>query len=158
MIHFKRTGFLFLAITSIFWACNKTSSDSDDPHNHSLLTKALSQIKIEISGRWQIKRSGYIICPFLGPCISIDSIYRNNEGDLFTFLSNDTIKLTGSTGTLIQFYEKATVAKIRLGTPVDSAYVFKIATGSHQYLMKEIKNDSLVVSDRGVDYWLTKKP
>lgn len=157
MVHLNRACLIVIIIAGLA-SCNKTNSDAEDLHNHSLLKKDLPQLRAEVAGRWQVERLNYITCPFIGPCYQIDSVYRNNEGNLISFLNNDTIKVTGYTGTPVITYEQATVAKIRYNPESDSVYVFRFNNNMHQYLLQEIKNDSLVISDRGVNYYLTRKP
>jgi hypothetical protein len=144
-------------------ACKKSSGE--DPHNHSLLDKSLDDIRSEIAGKWQMQRSHFYVCGFAG-CNTSDTTYQNNTGDLVYFLTNDTVKQIGYTGYPTYIYEKATVSKIKVyynaynGFPVnvDSAYNYSMSNGYYQWIMLQIKNDSLVIYDAPWTYYLTRKP
>ena len=147
-------------LTCLFFQCKKTENLSvEDPHNHSLLKKSLAEIQAEIAGRWQIKRTRFYVCGVAG-CDTNDTSFIKNDGDLVSFLSNDTVSQTGFGGFPIKIYEKAMITKVSTrGTlPVDSVYNYIMANGYYSWAIAEIKNDSLVIF-AGVDtHYLTRKP
>jgi hypothetical protein len=137
--------------------CKKSPTEVEDPSNHSLLNKSINQIRAEIAGTWKLKRSYYEICGILG-CTSKDTTYRNNDGDLFYFLANDTVKRTGYNGSPIKVYQKANILRKKYyGTfPVDSIYTYELSGGASEWLMVEVKNDTLIVEDVVYTYYLTR--
>ena len=150
-----------ILFTGFFTQCRK--DPQEDPHNHSLLNKPIDQIRKEIAGKWQFKRTHSEGCGILG-CWSKDTAYANNTGDYVYFLANDTIRLTGYMGSPVKIYEKATVAKVKVfsganGFPynVDSAYRFSMSNGLYEWTMAEIKNDSLVLVDGVSIHYLLKQ-
>jgi hypothetical protein len=150
--------FAFFALL-IVASCKKSSS-GEDPHNHSLLDKSLDDIRAEIAGKWQIQRTHSYVCGIIAPCENKDTFYINNTGDLVYFLTNDTVKQTGSTGSPIKIYEKATITKVfTYGTStVDSVYNFQMANGLYIWAMDQIKNDTLVIDAGIYTHYLTRKP
>src|SRR5215203_5549577 len=144
---------LFLIIilgAFVYGSCKKDTIE--DPHSHSLLNKTIDQIRSEIAGKWQIKRTHSEGCGFIG-CWNWDTTYANSTGDFVYFLPNDTIKQTSYSGFPINIYEKAQIMKTKVyygtnGFPynVDSAYRLVRANGL-TWTMAEIKNDSLGIVD-----------
>ena len=158
--------FISVAMAAVFAQCKKTDTPAvEDPHNHSLLNKTLPQIQAEIAGKWQIKRTHFYVCGIAG-CNTSDTTYNNNNGDLVSFLTNDTVKQTGYTGIPIKIYEKAQIAKVKVfyggynGFPynVDSAFQFSMSNGFYVWAMAEIKNDSLLLVDGPYSHYLLRKP
>lgn len=158
-----KTKHIIIALLTLslfgYWSCKKNEATLvEDPHNHSLLNKTLPQLKAEIAGTWQMKRSHYEVCGILG-CTVRDTTFLNNGGDLIYFLANDTVKRTGYMGTPFKIYQKAIVQRKKYyGTfPVDSIYTYEMFGGSTEWLMIEIKNDSLVIGDIVYTYYLTRR-
>jgi len=148
-----RYFFFFIMIPAVFMYQSCQKNTIEDLHNHSLLNKTLDQIRSEIAGEWQIKRTHSEGCGIVG-CWSWDTTYANNNGDYVYFLPNDTVKQTGYSGFPVKIYEKAQIIKTKVyygtnGFPynVDSAYRFIMANGVYTWTMGEIKNDSLVLVD-----------
>lgn len=152
---------IVILFAGVLTQCSK--KQEEDPHNHSLLNKSIDQIRKEIAGKWQFKRTHSEGCGILG-CWSKDTTYASNTGDYVYFLTNDTIRLTGYTGFPVKIYEKATVAKVKTfsgpnGFPynVDSAFRFSMSNGLYDWTMAEIKNDSLVLVDGVSIHYLFKQ-
>jgi hypothetical protein len=157
--------FYALAILSIgLMECRK--QPLENPHYHSLLKKSPDEIRKEISGKWQIKRSHLEGCGIIAPCWKKDTFYTNNTGDFFYFLSNDTVRRTNYSGNVVKIYEKAEVKKEKNFTSVsngysisdDSIYVFRFnPTTPYALIMLEIKNDTLVMDDGWALNYLTRQ-
>jgi len=149
---------IMILVAFVYASCKK--NPIEDPHNHSLLDKTIDQIRNEIAGKWQIKRTHTEGCGITG-CWNWDTTYANNNGDYVYFLPNDTIKQTAYSGFPIKIYEKAQIMKTKVyygtnGFPynVDSAYRFVMANGLY-WTMAEIKNDSLLIVDGLYSHYLT---
>jgi hypothetical protein len=150
---------IMILVAFVYGSCKK--DPIEDPHNHSLLNKTVDQIRSEIAGKWQIKRTHSEGCGFIG-CWNWDTTYANSTGDFIYFLVNDTVKRTGYTGFPIKVYEKAEIKKEKNYSPVsngylrsvDSIYIFRFSVYTLYVLtMLEIKNDTLVMDDGwGVNY------
>jgi hypothetical protein len=159
----------FTLLVSLLWvSCKKcrTSDSGEDPHNHDLLKKPLDQIKAEIVGRWQVKRTHYFSNGGLGYTIR-DSVYNNNTGDLISFLANDTVRQTDYIPLYTKIYEKAVILKEPAGYgtyngfpwDVDSVYKYTFPTFTFSsFSMVEIKNDTLVTYGSLTTFYLTRKP
>ncbi len=148
----NQTQKVLLAIVILFFtACGKTSMDNvviEDPHNHSLRKKTLDEIRNEIRGSWEFKRS--CGCGFLGCNCNIMP-----TGDYLYFLSNDTVKRV--TNGVINIYEKALITRKYLNAFNDTGYVYSIGGGLQMWAMDEIKKDSLVMADGSqATYYLTR--
>ena len=125
-------------IAFVYASCKKDTIE--DPHNHSLLNKTIDQIRSEISGKWQFKRGcGYGISGY----VCNDNWPQN---DFVYFLSADTVKR--EFGGNIILYSKATVTRYKSSQYQDSVYLFDI-NFLHQWVMHEIKNDTLVMDEPG---------
>src|SRR5688500_10774444 len=108
-----RYFFFFIMIPAVFMyqICQKKTIE--DLHNYSLLNKTLDQIRSEMAGEWQIKRTHREGCCSVG-CWSWDTTYANNNGDYVYFLPNDTVKQTGYSGFPVKIYEKAQIIKTKV--------------------------------------------
>jgi hypothetical protein len=167
----KNTLLLLISFTIfIFCSCgkNKNVIVGEDPSNHDLLKKPLAQIKAEIAGRWQVKRSRFEATGVVGITIK-DSIYSNNTGDLISFLTNDTVKQIDYNQIYTKIYEKADITKKAAGYGtyngfpwnVDSVYVYNFNNAIFSsFAMIEIKNDTLVTYGAPIftTLYLTRKP
>lgn len=143
------------------------SNEIVNSQTRSLLKKSLLEIKQEIAGKWQVKRSNFSACGING-CVSIDSIFNNNTGDILSFIENDTVKQTNYFQNIIKIYEKANITKVKTnygtynGFPynVDSVYKYGFVNSPFSsFTMIEIKNDTLVIYGGDVfeTYYLIKK-
>lgn len=139
--------FLMAAISIIF-SCKK-DKPLEDPHNHSLRTKSLDEIRAEISGTWNLKR--VVVCGFLG-C---------NEGGIppggesISFLTKDTVKRV--TNGNINIYEKAVITREFNYVFNDTSYYYILGGGYEAWSFDKVKNDTLVMLDgSNVTNYLTK--
>lgn len=149
---------LFVSIIILQLGCGKDEV-TEDPHNHSLLNKSIDQIRAEIAGKWQLQRYSTTICGVAG-CNTDEYSYPSGTGDIIFFRTNDTVQKVKYDYSLTYIYEKASVQKVRnwiFPTPPDSLYSFSMQSGYLQWLMKEIKNDTLLLSDYPYLYYLTRK-
>lgn len=161
-----KTTSLTLSIAAyifILLSCSKATIE--DPHNHSLLNKSLDKIRAEIAGSWQMKRIHTEYCGIIAPCVNKDTFYLNNDGDIISFLAYDTVKQVGRNGYPVKIYEKASVYKEKVTyggyngfpTNIDSVYKFDMSNGYYQWVMWNIKNDSLVIFSGANTYYLLRK-
>ena len=155
--------FLFLlSAVSLFFITSCSKDDDNNPisgTNSNLLNKSLPEIRSAISGTWQVQY-GYV-----NGIAGVQKLTPPaGQGDLFRFLSNDTLKRSTYNDASVIVYAKAAIYKIKsAGYPAyDSVYVFDYA-GGEKLTMQEIKNDTLIIdagfaTGGGPNYYLTKKP
>ena len=77
--------FVFFLLINFFSFCKKDSVP-EDPHNHTLSGKNLDQIRLEIAGKWQVRRE-----LSNGVASLIETDIPSGKGDLYQFLFNDTV-------------------------------------------------------------------
>ena len=153
---------LFLSIVvSVFIIAGCSKDDDNNPvtgTNSNLLNKSLPEIRNAITGTWQVQY-GYVY--------GITGVQKltppAGQGDLFRFLSNDTLKRSTYNDASVILNAKASIYKIKSsGYPAyDSVYVFDYPS-SEKFIMQEIKNDTLIIdaglaTGGGSNYYLTKK-
>jgi hypothetical protein len=159
-IKYTQLALIFFTLL-VYSACkkNKPAPIIEDPRNHSLLKKSIDEIRVEISGKWQVQYSysyGAVGIQKYTPPLG--------QGNLFFFLANDTVKQSSFDLSLIFLYDKANIVKTSInaynGEPV---YTYNFSNPLNRPLiMQEIKNDTLIVdagfaSGGGFNYYLMRK-
>ena len=143
---------LSIAALFIYASCNK--NERENPHNHSLLNKTLSEIRNEIAGTWKLQYDSSN--GFGGPQKDIP---LNGNYEIFSFLSNDTVKINKNGNILV--YDKAVVTKEHSYSYPFDVYIYRFGAGAFAWVMDQIRNDTLVIeagflSGGGLRYYLTR--
>lgn len=143
-----------LLLVCVFISCKKEKRE--DPHNHSLLNKTIDQIRTELAGRWQLKRTHAEVCGVAG-CVTYDTTFANNSGDYFYFLPNDTVKQTGVSGYPIKVWDKAQIQQQQVTSPRQGLLtVYLFNGGNAQWEISAVKNDTLVIGSFIYLHYLTR--
>ena len=151
-----RTLICLLPITALFIYASCNKEKGEDPHNHSLLNKSLSEIRNKIAGTWkfQYDSSNGIAGPQRGPYYT-DNSYLN-------FLPKDSIRWTINGNAIIN--DTIIITKgYSFSYPFD-VYIFSFNSGigfQYSWTMDQIRNDTLVIEDGfiaggGLRYYLTR--
>jgi hypothetical protein len=103
----KTKTLLIFGIILFFAACRKNPvTENENLHSYSLLAKSIDEIRLEVTGKWQVQR-GY----FNGVAGPLPLNIPAGQGDIFRFLNDDTVKQTDFTDQQIKLYSKAIVSK-----------------------------------------------
>ncbi len=141
-----------LAIMALFSyaSCKKSIDPVVDTHNRTLVNIPLDELKSILAGNWLLKKK--IDCGVAG-CFT--TIYPTGQEDIFSFLSQDSVKRVKSNGTVL-VYDKAIITK----SSFDNAWIYDMYGGLVSWSFQEIKNDTLLIGHygSGENGYLIKKP